>query len=79
MTLILVFAAGEEVLEDARELGRTWGRSEIRCPDAEGGGLTAGVEVAGTVLGSWCASGCSVRAKVFARAGSGRGRLFPPI
>lgn len=52
MTLILVLGAGDEVREDVREPKRTLGRSEIRCPDAEGGGLAAGVEVADTALGS---------------------------
>lgn len=78
-TLILVFGAGEEVLEGVREPERTLERSEIRWPDAEGGGLAAGVEVAGTAFGNWRASGWSERAKVFARAGSGRGRLLPPM
>lgn len=50
--LILVLGAGDEVREDVREPKRTLGRSEIRCPDAEGGGLAAGVEVADTALGS---------------------------
>ena len=52
VTLILVLGAGDEVREDVREPKRTLGRSEIKCPDAEGGGLTAGVEVADTALGS---------------------------
>lgn len=50
--LILVLDAGEEVREDVREPTRTLGRSEIRCPDAEGGGLAAGVEVADTTFGN---------------------------
>lgn len=78
-TLILVLGAGEAVLEDVREPERTLGRSEIKCPDAEGGGLAAGVEAAGTAFGNWRASGSFDRAKVFARAGSGRGRLLPPM
>lgn len=56
-TLILVLGAGEEVLEDVREPERMLGRSEIRCPVAEGGGLAAGVEVADATLGNWRASG----------------------
>ena len=71
-TLILALGAGEEVREDVREPRRTLGRSEIRCPDAEGGGLVAGVETAAATLGSWRASGWSERANVFARIGSGR-------
>lgn len=76
MTLTLVLGAGEEVREDVREPTWTFGRSEIRGPDAEGGDLAAAVEVAGVVLGNWRASGWSVRASVFARAGFGRGRLL---
>lgn len=78
-TLILVLGAGEEVLDDVREPERTLGRSEIKCPDAEGGGFTAGVEVAGETFGNWRASGWSERANVLARAGSGRKRLLPPM
>ncbi len=78
-TLILVLGAGEEVLEDVREPERTLGRSDIRCPDAEGGGLAAGVEVVGATFGNWRASGWSESAKVFAREGSGRERLLPPM
>ena len=78
-TLILVLGAGEETREDVREPERTLGRSEIRCPDADGGGLAAGVEVAGVPLGNWRASGWFERAKVFARTGSGRGHLLPPM
>lgn len=78
-TLILVLGAGEEVLDDVREPVRTFGRSEIRCPDAEGGGLAAVVDVAGATFGNWRASGWSESAKVFARAGSGRARLLPPM
>ena len=51
-TLILVLGAGEEVREDVREPERTLGRSEIRCPDADGGGLAAGVEFAGVGFGN---------------------------
>lgn len=51
-TLILALGAGEEVREDVREPMRTLGRSEIRCPDAEGGGLTVGVEIAAVTLGN---------------------------
>lgn len=79
VTLILVFGAGEEVLEDVREPERTLGRSEIRCPDADGGGLAVGVGFAGVPFGNWRASGWSLRAKVFARAGSGRVCLLPPM
>lgn len=78
-TLILVLGAGEEVLDDVREPVRTFGRSEIRCPDAEGGGLAAVVDAAGATFGNWRASGWSESAKVFARAGSGRARLLPPM
>ena len=77
VTLILVLDAGDEVREDAREPKRTFGRSEIRCPDAEGGGLAAGVEVADTAFGNWRASGRSERAKAFARVDSGRECLLP--
>ena len=79
VTLILVLGAGEEFRDGVREPKRTLGRSEIRCPDAEGGSLVDGVEVAGAALGNWRASGWSERAKVFARVGSGRGRLLPLI
>ena len=48
-TLILVFGAGEEVREGVREPERTLGRSEMRGPAAEGGGL---VDVAGVTLGN---------------------------
>ena len=51
-TLILVLGAGEEVREDVREPERTLGRSEIRCPDADGGGLAAGVGFAGVGFGN---------------------------
>ena len=77
VTLILVLGAGDEFREDVREPERTFGRSEIRCPDAEGGGLAAGVEVADRAFGDWRASGWSERAKVFARVGSGRESLLP--
>lgn len=40
-TLIFVLGAGEEVREDVRELEGTLGRSEMRWPDADGGGLAA--------------------------------------
>ena len=76
-TLILALGAGEEVREDVREPKRTLGRSEMRCPDAEGGGLAAGVEAAGTAFGNWRASGWSERAKVFARLGPCREGLLP--
>ena len=75
--LILALGAGDEVLEDVREPNRTLGRSDMRCPDAEGGGLAAGVEVAGTAFGDWRASGWSERAKVFARLGPCREDLLP--
>ena len=38
-TLIFVLGVGEEVREDVLE--RTLGRSEMRWPDADGGGLAA--------------------------------------
>ena len=76
-TLILVLGAGDDVREDVREPERTLGRSEIRCPDAEGGGLTVGVEDAGVDLGNCCASGWSDRARVFASVGTGRECLLP--
>ena len=75
--LILALGAGDEVLEDVREPKRTLGRSDMRCPDAEGGGLAAGVEVAGTAFGDWRASGWSERAKVFARLDPCREDLLP--
>ncbi len=77
-TLILVLGAGEEVREDVREPKRTLGRSDIRWPGADGGGLAAGVEVADAAFGNWRASGWSDKANVFARAGFGCGRL-PPL
>ena len=76
-TLILALGAGEDVREDVREPNRLLGRSEMRCPDAEGGGLEAGVEVAGTAFGNWRASGWSERARVLARVCPCRERLLP--
>ena len=67
-TLILVFGAGEEVREVLREPVCTLGRSEIKGPAAEGGGLDGFIE---DPLGSCCASGCSESANVLERAGSG--------
>lgn len=51
-TLIFVFGAGEDVRDDVRELERTFGRSDIKGPAAEGGGLEVAVDVAGVVLGN---------------------------
>ena len=67
--LTVVLGAGDAVLEDGWERVREWtlGRSEIRGPDAEEGGL--GIEAV-VVVGSCRASGLSERAKVFARGGS---------
>ena len=75
-TLILVFGAGEEVREVLREPVCTLGRSEIKGPAAEGGGLDGFVE---DPLGSCRASGCSESANVFVRAGSGWDRLLPAM
>ncbi len=75
-TLILVFGAGEEVREALREPECTFGRSEIRGPAAEGGGLDDLVEVG---LGSCRASGWSESANVLARADSGWDRLLPAM
>lgn len=51
---IVVLGAGDEVREGPFELGRevvrTLGRSEMRGPEAEGGGLE--------VMGNWRAEGC---------------------
>ena len=73
-TLILVFGAGEDVREVLREAVCTLGRSEIKRPAAEGGSLDDFVDV-----GSCRASGWSESANVFARAGSGWGRLLPAM
>lgn len=48
-TLTLVFGAGEDVREEVREPVRTLGRSEMRGPAAEGGGLDVELNA---VLGS---------------------------
>lgn len=74
-TLILVLGAGEEV----REPERTLGRSEIRCPAAEGGGFADTIEDPVVVLGNRRAPGWSESARVFERPGSGYNRLFPRI
>ena len=73
-TLILVFGAGEEVREVLREPVCTLGRSEIKGPAAEGGGLNGFVD-----MGSCRASGWSESANVLARAGSGLTRLLPAM
>ena len=65
--LIVVLGAGEEVREDVREPVRTFGRSDIRGPEAEGGGLSDGPVV---VFGNWRASGLFDKANVFASPGS---------
>ena len=67
-TLILVFGAGEEVREVLREPVCTLGRSEIKGPAAEGGGLDGFAE---DPMCSCRASGCSGNANDLARAGSG--------
>ncbi len=59
--------------EEVREPERTLGRSEIRGPAAEGGGLEI---VAGVLLGNWRASGWSDKANVFASVGSTCGLRF---
>ena len=71
-TLILVLAAGEAVLEAFREWDevRTLGKSEMSCPEADGGSLVGRADVTGAFVGSWRASGVSERAKVFANVGS---------
>ena len=63
----LVFGAGEAVLEEGRERVLVWtlGRSDIKGPDAEGGGFVAFV-----VEGRWRTSGFSDRARVFVRGSS---------
>lgn len=73
-TLILVFGAGEEVREVLREPVCTLGRSEIRGPAAEGGGLENFVD-----MGRCRASGWSESANVLERAGSGCDRLLPAM
>ena len=73
-TLILVFGAGEDVREVLREPVCTLGRSDIRGPAAEGGGLDDFVG-----MGSCCASGWSESANVLARAVSGWDRLLPAM
>lgn len=78
-TLILVLGAGEEVRDGVREPERTLGRSDNRCPAAEGGGFAAAVGGSMVVLGICRASGWSESANVFARAGSGCGRLLLAI
>ena len=75
-TLIFVFGAGEEVRDDVREPERTLGKSDIKCPAAEGGALAETVVAAVVVLGNCRASGGSERATVLARAGSGCGLLL---
>ncbi len=75
-TLILVLGAGEEVRDEVREPERTLGRSEIRCPAAEGGGLEDAV---GLLLGSCSASGWSDNASVFASTGSTCDFPFPAM
>ena len=52
--LIFALTAGD----DAREVVRTLGRSDIRGPEADGGGFRVGAGV-----GSWRAAGLSERAK----------------
>ena len=75
-TLIVVFGAGEEVREVLREPVCTLGRSDIKGPAAEGGGLDGLVE---DPLGSCRVSGCSERANVLERAGSGWDLLLPAM
>jgi len=64
------------VRDEVREPERTLGRSEIRCPAAEGGGLE---DVAEMLLGSWSASGWSDKASVFASTGSTCDFPFPAM
>lgn len=77
--LTLVLGAGEEVRDEVLTLGR----SEIREPAADGGGLGDGFredaldDEVGT--GSWRASGVSVRASALAKGGSFRWRLLPAM
>ena len=78
-TLILVLGAGEEMREGVRDPERTLGRSEIRCPAAEGGGFAYTVEDPVGGLGNCRASGWSESARVFERPSSGCNRLFPAI
>lgn len=65
-TFILALAAGEAVLADVRTLGR----SEIKGPAAEGGGLEWAVD---TGVGSCRAAGSASATALEAR-GFGRGR-----
>lgn len=69
--LILALAAGEAV----REV-RTLGRSEIRGPEADGGGFGW---VAETGIGSWRAAGLSERATALEMRASWRGRRGPDM
>ena len=73
-TLILVFGAGDDVREVLREPVCTLGKSDIKGPAAEGGGLDDFV-----AMGSCLASGWSESAKALERAGSGWDRLLPAM
>jgi len=64
-TVTFVFGAGEAVREGVRAPVRTLGRSDIRGPDAEGGGLEDGR----VGLGDCLASGFSDRARVLDNPG----------
>ena len=67
-TLTLAFGAGDEVLELLREPVRTFGRSEIKGPTADGGFFDDEVPDIGAGAGSCFASGLSERAKVLESA-----------
>ena len=67
MLTVVLFGAGEELREGVREPVRTLGRSDIKGPEADGGGLS---EDEAVVLGNWRAAGLSDNASVFANAGS---------
>lgn len=69
-TLTLALGAGEEVRELVRDPVRTFGRSEIKGPEADGGFFGVELAEAGAGIGSWRASGFSERAKALAKAGS---------
>ena len=77
--LTLVLGAGEEVRGEVLTLGR----SEIREPAADGGGLGDGFREdaleADVGTGSWRASGVLVRASALAKGGSLRWRLLPAM
>lgn len=79
-TLIRVFGAGDAVRDEFLECDRvrTFGKSEVRKPDAEGGSLEEAAGI-GAGTGSWRASGFSERANVLASGASLRPLRAPAI